>query len=426
MASTDNKPAAGEPGSHEGAGTRTALIFLAGTAFIGSMGMGLIVPVMPALLQELSGGDLADASLWGGVALVSYAIMQFVFSPIVGGLSDRYGRRPILLLSLAAFTVDMLLLAVVQQLWLFIVIRALAGVFASTFSTASAYVADVTPPERRAQNFALIGAAFGAGFIFGPGLGGLLGDIGLRLPFYAGAALAATNTVFGYFVVSESLPEHRRRPFSWARANTFGTLLRLVRTPGIGSLLPVFFFATLSSWVYPTVWAYVAKAKFLWSEGEIGLSVAYYGVIAFIAQALVVQVLMPRIGVRVAIWIALLVEIGALVGIAFAAQGWFVYAMVTTALITTMQDPAIRQELSSRVPEDAQGELQGGLSALISVAMVLSPVVYNGLFSLTAGDSPIVDFPGSPFVVAGAIAALALAFYATGLRRPPATSGVGK
>lgn len=412
MGNNDIRQVSGATGGDAAAATRVAFIFLAGTAFISSMGMGLVIPVMPALLQQLSGGDLADASLWGGVALVSYALMQFVFSPIVGALSDRYGRRPVLLLSLTAFTVDMLLLAVVQQLWLFIVIRALAGVFASTFSTASAYVADITAPEQRAQKFALIGAAFGAGFIFGPALGGLLGDIGLRLPFYAGAVLASINTAFGYFLVGESLPEHRRRPFSWARANTVGTILRLVRTPGVGSLLPVFFLATLSSWVYPTVWAYVAKAKFLWTEGEIGLSVAYYGVISFVAQAVIIQMLLPRIGVRRAIWLALLVEIGALIGIAFAAHGWFIYAMVTTALVTTMQDPAIRQELSARVPEDAQGELQGGLSALISVAMILSPLIYNGLFSLTAGDSPIIDFPGTPFLVASLISVVALIFYA--------------
>ena len=414
---TPDSEAAGQPS----ADNRAALVFLAATAFISSMGMGLIVPVMPALLLELTGGDLADASLWGGVALVSYALMQFVFSPIVGALSDRYGRRPVLLLSLAAFTLDMLLLAVVNTLFLFLLVRAFAGVFASTFSTASAYVADITPPDKRAQRFAVIGAAFGAGFIFGPAIGGVLGDIGIRLPFYAGAALAATNTVFGYFVVRESLPADKRRPFSWARANTIGTLLRLVRTPGVGTLLPVFFLATLSSWVYPTVWAYVAKAKFLWSEGDIGLSVAYYGVIAFIAQAVVIQMLLPRIGVRIAIYVALLVEVAALVGIGFATQGWFVYAMVTTALITTMQDPAIRQELSTRVPEDAQGELQGGLSALISVAMILSPVIYNGLFSMTAGENPVIDFPGSPFVVAAAISVLAIVFYALRGDRPVAT-----
>lgn len=408
---TDEQQADG-PGN-----TGAALIFLALTAFISSMGMGLIVPVMPSLLTELTGGDLADASLWGGIALLSYAAMQFVCSPIVGGLSDRFGRRPVLLISLIAFAVDMLMLALVQTLWLFLIVRAFAGVFSSTFSTASAYIADITPADKRAQKFALLGAAFGAGFIFGPAIGGVLGDISLRLPFYAGAGLAATNTIFGYFMVRESLPKSSRRDFSWARANTIGTIVRLARTPGVASLLPVYFLATLSTWVYPTVWAYVAKAKFLWTEGEIGLSVAYYGVISFVAQAVVIQVLMPRIGVRVAVWLALSVEVLALVGIGFATQAWFVYAMVTTALITTMQDPAIRQALSARVAQDAQGELQGGLSALTSVAMVLSPVIYNGTFTLTTGDEAIVNFPGAPFIVAAGISVLALFFYAARQKR---------
>ncbi|MFK8014993.1 MAG: TCR/Tet family MFS transporter [Gammaproteobacteria bacterium] len=397
--------------------TRAAIVFLAATAFINSMGMGLIVPVMPSLLLDITGGDLADASLWGGVALISYAAMQFIFSPIVGALSDRFGRRPVLLMSLAMFALDMLLLALVETLPWFLLVRALAGVFASTFSTANAYISDVTPPEQRGQKFALLGAAFGAGFIMGPAIGGVLGDIDVRYPFFAGAAVASVNALFGALFVRESLTPERRRTFSWARANTVGTLVRLVRTPGTGTLLPVFFLATLSSWVYPTVWSYVAKAKFMWTEGEIGWSVAYYGVVAFIAQALVIQVLLPRLGVRSAIWIALLVEMLALFGIGLATTGWFVYLMVTTALISTMQDPAIRQALSSRVPEDAQGELQGGLSALTSVAMILSPLIYNGVFALTAGDDPVVHFPGMPFMVAATISGIALIFYAARTRR---------
>ena len=389
-----------------------ALIFLAATAFINSMGMGLIVPIMPSLLLEITGGDLADASLWGGVALVSYAAMQFVFSPIVGALSDRYGRRPILLMSLSAFALDMLLLALVETLPWFLIVRAFAGVFASTFSTANAYIADVTPPEQRGQRFAVLGAAFGAGFILGPAIGGLLGDINIRYPFYAGALVASINALFGAVFVRESLSVERRRPFTWARANTIGTLIRLFRTPGTGVLLPVFFLATLSSWVYPTVWSYVAKAKFLWSESEIGWSVAYYGVISFVAQAVIVQIVLPRIRVRTAIWIALLVEMFALIGIGLASAGWFVYAMITTALISTMQDPAIRQALSSRVPEDAQGELQGGLSALTSVAMIFSPFIYNGMFALSAGEDPLFNLPGSPFIVAAAMSGMALVFYA--------------
>jgi len=392
--------------------SKLAMVFLAATACINSMGMGLIVPVMPALLVEISGGDLADAAFWGGIALVSYAIMQFIFSPIMGALSDRFGRRPILLMSLTAYAADMLLLALVQTLPWFLLIRGLAGVFASTFSTTSAYVADISPPDQRARRFAIIGAAFGAGFILGPAVGGVLGDLNVRYPFFAGAVLAASNAIFGAFFVGESLVAERRRAFSWARANTFGTLMRLVQVPGIGSLLPVFFLATLSSWVYPTVWSYVAKEKFFWTEAEIGWSIAYYGVIAFLAQAVVAQLILPRMHMRTVIWLALLVEVLALLGIGLAGTGWFVYLMVTTALISTMQDPAIRQAVSARVPDDAQGELQGGLSALTSVAMIMAPLIYNGTFSLTAGEDALFYLPGSPFIVAAAISGMAVVLYA--------------
>jgi DHA1 family tetracycline resistance protein-like MFS transporter len=405
--------------SGAGSDRSLAMVFLAATACISSMGLGLIAPVMPALLAEIAGGDLADASFWGGVALVSYAVMQFLFSPIFGALSDRFGRRPILLVSLTAYAADMLLLAFVQTLPWFLLIRGLAGVFASTFSTTSAYVADITPPGQRASRFAIIGAAFGVGFVLGPAVGGVLGDIDVRYPFLAGAVLAAANAVFGAFFVGESLVAERRRAFSWARANTAGTLLRLFRTPGTGALLPVFALATLSTWVYPTVWSYVAKEKFFWSESEIGWSIAYYGVIAFIAQAVVAQYVMPRMNPRTVIWLALLVEMVALVGIGLAGVGWFVYLMVTTALISTMQDPAIRQALSASVPDDAQGELQGGLSALASIAMIMAPIIYNGTFTLTAGRNALFYLPGSPFIVAAAMSGLAILLYLR--RRPDAT-----
>ena len=398
--------------------SNAALVFLIVTAFINSMGFGLAAPVMPALVMELADTDLARAAWWGAYATFIYAIMQFVFAPIIGALSDRFGRRPILLLSLAAFAVDMLILGLVDSIWGFLIIRGIAGIFASTFSTTNAYIADITPPDKRAQRFALIGAAFGAGFILGPAIGGVLGGIDIRLPFFAGAALAAANTVFGYFVVRESLPEERRRAFSWARANAIGTLSKLFKTTGVAPLLPVFFFATLSSWVYPTVWNYVAIEKFAWNEQAIGFSIAYYGVIAFLAQALVIQILLPKLGIRRAIWIALIVESLALGAIGLATEGWMVYAFITFALISLMQEPAIRQELSRRTSEDAQGELQGGLSALTSIAMVLSPLVYNGLFRVTAADDAIVYFPGSPFLLASAMSLLTLLLYVIAIRRP--------
>ncbi|MEL7024963.1 MAG: TCR/Tet family MFS transporter [Pseudomonadota bacterium] len=397
-----------------------AFIFLVISAFISSMGFGLATPVLPKLVMELAGTELAEAARWGGFAVFLYAVMQFVFSPILGALSDRYGRRPVLLLSLAAFAIDMLVLGLVDSLWAFLVVRAFAGVFAATFSTTNAYVADVTPKAQRGIRFAWIGAAFGAGFIFGPALGGMLGEIDLRLPFLFGAGLATINTLFGYFVVTESLSEDKRRPFSWERANTFGTLTRLFRTPGVTLLLPVYFFATLSSWVYPTVWSYVAIERFAWSDQAVGFSIAYYGVIAFISSAVVIQVLLPKIGVVRAIWIALIVEAVALTGIGLATDGWMVYAMITLALISSMQDPAIRQELSNRVDEDAQGELQGGLSALTSVAMILAPVVYMGLFTISAGDKALIYLPGSPFIAAAAMSLLTLALYLIAMKsRPP-------
>lgn len=384
------------------------------------MGFGLAAPVMPKLVMTITGEDIAQASIWGGIGVFVYAIMQFIFSPIVGALSDRYGRRPILLLSLAAFAIDLLVLALVESLWGFLVIRAVSGIFAATFSTTNAYVADVTPPEKRGQRFAIIGAAFGAGFVFGPAIGGLLSEIGLRVPFFAGAALAALNTVFGYFVVSESLPMARRRDFSWARANALGTLWRLFDTPAVGVLLPVFFFATLSSWVYPTVWSYVAIEKFAWTETEIGYSIAYYGIIAFVSQALVIQLLLPKLGIVKAIWIALLVEVVALACIGLASATWMVYAFITLALISTMQDPAIRQELSANTPEDAQGELQGGLAALTSIAMILSPLLYMGLFYVGADESGSFYLPGLPFICASGLSLLTLVLYVRAHRKTTA------
>lgn len=400
-----------------GAPTGAAFAFLLITAFINSVGMGLTTPVMPSLLIELTGRDISDAAFWGGVALVSYALMQFVFSPIVGALSDRYGRRPVLLVSLSALAVDMFLLAIVDRLWLFVLIRGAAGIFAATFATTSAYVADVTPPGQRGQRFAMIGAAFGAGFVFGPAIGGALGDVSTRLPFFAGAVLAGSNAVFGAIVVRESLDASRRRLFTWSRATTLGTLLSLRSRPAVAGMLPVFFLATLSTWVYPTVWSYVAKARFAWSEGEIGWSIAYYGVIAFVAQALVVRALLPRLGVRRAVLLSLLVEVLALTGLGLASAGWMVYAFITLSLVSLMQDSALRQELSSAVPEDAQGELQGGLSALTSIAMILAPLLYNGLFTLSSGREPLLAFPGLPFVAAAAISVLALLFYSHATRR---------
>ncbi len=399
---------------------RTAILFVVVTAFVDSMIVGIVIPLFPRLLMDLGDTDVSGAAVWGGIATLLYAAMQFIFSPILGGLSDRYGRRPVLLLSLAALAADMVLLAVSWSVWVFLAARTLSGVFAATYSTANAYIADRVPPEERAKSFGLIGAAFGVGFIAGPALGGLVGELDLRAPFYLAAALAALTTVYGYFFVPESLAVENRRPFSWSRSNSFGTLARLLKASGLGILIPVFFFATLSSWVYPAVWSYVAIAKFDWSEGEIGASLTYYGVIFLISQTVILRTVLPKLGVGRTIWLSLAVEGGALMAFGFAPTTIVVYVLITFALISALQDPALREVLSASVSEDSQGELQGGLSALSGLAMVFSPVLYTQLFSSFTDGSLGVRFPGAPFVVASAFSFLALVLY--WLHSPPKES----
>ncbi len=386
-------------------------MFIVATVLIDGMGFGLIMPVLPSLLMELTGSDVAVAASWAGLATFVYALMQFLFSPVIGGLSDRFGRRPVLLMSLAALAVDYVLMGLAHALWVFFMARTVAGIFAATHSTANAYIADTTPPEQRATRFGWIGAAFGVGFILGPALGGLLGELSPRAPFFAAAVLAGLNALYGFFVVPESLAKENRRPFDWARANTFSTLQRLVRMRQLGALSGVYFLAGLSSFVYPAVWAFVAIAKFGWSEAQIGVSLAFYGVVFALSQMAVIPVLLPRLGERRAIWLALGVESISLVGIATAPNSWVVYAWITTALISGMQTPALQKLMTQRVGPDAQGELQGGLSALQGIMLIIAPLFYTQLFSVFDTGVLGLRFPGAPFVVAAGLALLALVVF---------------
>lgn len=383
-----------------------------------SLVTGVVILLFPGLIMELTGEDLSAAAEWGGIATLVYAAMQFMFSPILGGLSDRFGRRPVMLISLTALAFDMLLIALAGSIGLFLVARTLSGVCSATFATANAYITDIVEPEKRAQNYGMVGAAFGFGFIAGPILGGLLGEYDLRAPFYASAGLAAVTTVYGAVFVPESLSPEKRRPFSWARANAFGTLLRLLRVPRLGVLIPVFFFATLSSWVYPAVWSYVAIAKFDWSEAEIGASIAYYGVIFVLSQAVVIRFVMARFSAQHVVAVALLLEFGALLGIGFSADVVTLYVMVSFALITSMQEPAIKEIMAVQVSESEQGELQGGLAALSGLAMVFSPVLYTQVFSTFNGESLGLRFPGAPFVVASLFSLVALVLVFARKREP--------
>ncbi len=398
-----------------------ATVFVVGTVLIDALAFALVMPVLPALIMDLTGEGVGEAARWGGLATFVFALAQFFCSPVVGGLSDRFGRRPVLLFSLTALALDFLLMGLAHALWVFFGARLLSGIFAATHSTANAYVADVTPAAERSRRYAWRGAAMGAGFGLGPALGGLLGELSPRAPFFAAAILAGVNALYGWFVVPESLPKDRRRPFDWSRANPFGTLMRLRRAEGVGILVLVYFFSQLAGFVYPAVWAYAAIAKFGWTEAQIGLSLAYFGVIFILSQAVVTPWLLPKIGERRAIWIALTLEAVSLLAIAFAPSGIWVYVILTSALFTGMEGPALQKVMTERVGEDAQGELQGGLGALGGVVLIVSPLLFTQLLFAFTGEGMFgIVFPGAPFALASLFCATAALLFAA--RRKRATA----
>lgn len=388
-----------------------ATIFVVGTVLIDALAFALIMPVLPALLMDLTGEGVGGAAFWGGLATFGFAIAQFACSPVIGGLSDRFGRRPVLLASLAALTLDFLLMGLAHALWVFFFARLLSGIFAATHSTANAYIADISEPADRAKRYGWLGAAMGAGFILGPALGGLLGEFSPRAPFFAASALAGANALYGWLVVPESLSKDNRRPFAWRRANPVGTLLKLRQIEGVGVLVWVYLFMGLSGFVYPAVWSYVAIGKFGWSEGQIGASLAYYGVIYVICQAVMVPFVLPRLGPRRVIWIALILEVFALTVLAFAPSGHFVYAILLLALFTGLQDPALMTLMTERVGKDAQGELQGGLAALGGIILAIAPLLYTQLFFVFESGAAGVSFAGAPFLASAGMSIVALMLF---------------
>ena len=395
-----------------------AVVFIVGTVVIDAFAFALIMPILPDLLMELTGQGVDRAAFWGGWATFGFAVMQFFCSPLVGGLSDRFGRRPVLLASLTALAVDFLLMGLAHALWVFFLARLLSGIFAATHSTANAYIADTTHPDQRATRYGWLGAGMGAGFILGPALGGVLSDeFGLRAPFFAAAALAGLNALYGALVVPESLIKANRRAFDWKRANPFGTLQKLRKIEGLGNLAWVYFFMGLSGFVYPAVWSYVAIAKFGWSRSDIGWSLGYYGAIYVICQAVMVPYVLPLIGKRRVIWTALIVEVIALLGLAFAPSGLWVYLFINLALFTGLSDPALMSIMTERVGKDVQGELQGGLGALGAIVLAIAPLLYTQLFAVFESGAVGLSFSGAPFAVSALMSAAALVLFLSRRRR---------
>jgi len=400
----------------------SSLIFIFITVLVDAIGFGILLPVMPELIMKLTGEGLSQASIYGGWLWFAYAVMQFFCAPVLGNLSDRFGRRPVILFSLLTFGIDYLIMGFAPTLlWLFVG-RSIAGMAGASFTPAYAYLADVSPLEKRAQNFGLIGAAFGTGFIVGPAVGGLLGVMGTRAPFFAAAGLALINFLFGLFVLPESLPRQSRRPFDPRRANPLGTLVQIRRYPSVIGLLQVLFLWQLAHQVFPSTWAYYTMLKFDWSERAVGISLAFGGTIMAFSTAGMTRLLVPRLGEQRAALCGLLWGSAAFIGYAFASRGWMMYAFLVAWLFAGLVLPSIQGLMSRQVPANAQGELQGGVASLYSLTAVIGPPLMTQLFGYFSSERARVHFPGAAFLCAALLAMVGLLLFVRATRADPAYS----
>jgi DHA1 family tetracycline resistance protein-like MFS transporter len=385
-----------------------AVGFIFVTLLLDIVGLGIIIPVIPQLIQELTGADVSEASRYGGWLLFAYAFFQFLFAPMVGALSDRYGRRPVLLLSLLGFGLDYLVLAFAPTLaWLFVA-RVVSGIFGASFTTGFAYIADVSPPEKRAQNFGLVGAAFGLGFIIGPVTGGILGELGPRVPFLVAAGLTLLNMAYGYFVLPESLPADRRRPFEWKRANPLGTLLALRRYPQVVGLISSLVFVYIASHAVQGTWAYFTIEKFNWSPKDIGLSLGAVGILSAFVQGFLIRKAIPALGAWRTLIVGMVCNVTGLVLFALVQSQWMLYAFLIPYAFGGLAGPALQGLLSNGVPENEQGELQGAMSSMMSATSIVGPPLMTTIFATFTEDGAPVYFPGAPFVAGAVLSALSL------------------
>ncbi|HYK44545.1 MAG TPA: TCR/Tet family MFS transporter, partial [Parafilimonas sp.] len=392
-----------EPISIMATNKKAAITFIFFTLLIDVMGFGLIIPVMADLIAQLKHIPMNIASNYGAILLSVFAITQFLFSPVIGNLSDRFGRRPVLLCSLLGFGVDYIVLAVAPAYgWLFIG-RIVAGITGASFTTATAYIADVSTNETdRAKNFGLIGAAFGIGFVLGPALGGFLAHWGIRAPFYAAAALCLLNCLYGYFFLPESLDAQHRRPFEWRRANPFGSLRFLTRHPEIGGLAIGFFLIYLGAQSIQGNWNFFTMYRFGWSEKMIGISLALVGVLVGGVQAGLTRVINPKIGNENSIYLGLSLYTFGLLLFAFANQSWMMFAFLVPYCMGGICGPSLQSVISGHVPVNQQGELQGALTSLMSLTTIIGPPLMSLSFSYFTTDKAPFYFPGMQFLIGAA------------------------
>ncbi|HLA70545.1 MAG TPA: TCR/Tet family MFS transporter [Steroidobacteraceae bacterium] len=384
--------------------SRAALTFVLLSVFIDSLGFGIIIPSLPSVIMQLTGEPLATAADWGGYLMAVYALLQFFMAPVFGNLSDRFGRRPMLLGSLFAFGVDFLVTGLAtSMLWLFVG-RAFAGVFGASFSAAGAYIGDISDDTNRAKNFGFIGAAWGCGFTLGPVIGGFVAEhIDPRAPFFVAAGLAFANVAFGLFALPESLPVERRRAFEWKRANPFGAFKSLTHLPMVAGLLFAMFLYQIAHDSLPAVWMFYTQEKFGWNPAQMGLSLTFVGIMTVIVMGGLTGVVVPRLGERRSILLGFgLMTVGFL-GYAFVPQGWMLYPALAIGSLGGIANPAVQSVMSKQAGPTSQGELQGANASIASVAAVISPVFMTQMFSyFSSPDAPVL-FPGAPYLISGVL-----------------------
>ncbi len=380
-----------------------ALGFIFITLLIDIIGFGIIIPILPQLIQSLTHGTVSEASRYGGLLIFAYSLMQFVFSPIIGNLSDQYGRRPVLLCSLFGFGIDYLFLAFAPSIgWLFVG-RMIAGITGASITTGSAYISDISTPEKKAQNFGMIGAAFGLGFIIGPVLGGQLAHFGVRWPFIGAAILSLINWLYGFFVLPESLAKENRRRFEWKRANPVGSLKMLNKYPVIAGLVLSITLIYIASHSVQTTWSYITIEKFSWSPTMIGYSLGVVGICVAIVQGVLIRRIIPKLGQEKSVYIGLALYAIGFVLFAYASQTWMMYAFTAIYCMGGIAMPSIQGIISTHVPPNEQGELQGALTSLMSATSIIGPLIMTNIFAyFTATNAPI-HFAGAPFILSAVL-----------------------
>jgi MFS transporter, DHA1 family, tetracycline resistance protein len=397
-----------------------AFVFIFIAVLVDSIGFGIILPVLPGLIMQLTGVTVDRAAGYGGGLAFVYALLQFFCAPVLGNLSDRFGRRPVLLFALFALGVDYLVMGFAPVIgWLFAG-RAIAGVAGASFTPAYAYVADISPPEKRAQQFGLMGAAFGLGFILGPAIGGLLGGLGPRAPFFTAGVIALANGTFGLFALPESLPLAARRPFEWRRANPLGTLRQILKYPAVTWLLGALFLWQLGHQVLPSTWAFYTISKFHWTSAAVGASLAFVGMVMAFAQGVLTRVLIPWFGgERRAAAAGMVAAVVAYLGYALVPQGWMMYVVSLTTAVFALTYPSMNALASRQIPANAQGELQGAVASLYSLSSIFGPPLMTQVFEYFSREGGVVYFPGAAFLTAALLTILCGLLFTRAMRLAP-------